>query len=240
MKEERAESILKELKALARPENLPGMARYGINTATALGVPIPELRRIAKRTGKDHGLAKALWATGVHEARILASMVDDPALVTRGQMDKWAAAFNSWDLCDQCCANLFEDTPFAWEKALKWSSSKSGFVKRAAFSLMARLAVSDKKAADADFDRFLPVILKEADDDRTPVKKAINWALRQIGKRSLELNRKAVRAALGMKKLDSKSARWIASDALRELNDEAVVSRIRGRQEKKSPKRSRD
>lgn len=227
---ESAAAILRELHALSRPQNLPGMARYGINTARALGVSIPELRRIAKRAGRDHALAGKLWASRVHEARILAGMVEDPALVTGEQMDQWAAAVDSWDLCDQLCANLFEKTPVAWGKAVEWSSAAGEFKKRAAFSLMARLAVSDKPAADSEFEKLLPIIMREAADDRNAVRKALCWALRQIGKRSLAFNARAVETARGLKEMDSKSARRTASAALRELQDEAVAERIRERE----------
>lgn len=222
----RAEQILEELNSLARPESLPGMARYGINTTRALGVQIPELRRIARRTGRDHALAVKLWASRVHEARILAGMVEDPATLTGEQMDQWAAAVDSWDLCDQLCANLFEKSPMAWGKAVEWSSAPEEFRKRAAFSLMARLAVSDKGAADGEFEKLLPMIEREAVDERNAVKKALCWALRQIGKRDLALNARAVESAKRLKALDSRSARWTASAALRELEDEAVVGRI--------------
>lgn len=221
-----ADVILKELRSIARPENLPGMARYGINTDEALGVPIPNLRKIAKREGKDHGLARALWASKIHEACILAAMVEEPGKVTSAQMDRWVKAFDSWDLCDQVCSNLFDKTPFAYEKAFAWAGRDETFVRRAGFTLMACLAVHDKNAPDAKLAAFLPVIEKGADDERNFVKKAVNWALRQTGKRSRALNRKAIACARRIARIDSKPARWIARDALRELEGEKVQRRV--------------
>ena len=220
------QGILNELRSLAHPENLPGMARYGINTSNALGVSIPNLRKMAKSIGKDHPLARRLWSTGIHEARILAAMIEDPVKVTSAQMGRWARAFNSWDLCDQVCSNLFDKTPLAYEKAHEWSAREETFVKRAGFTLMACLAVHDKSAPLKKLAEFLPLIEREAADERNYVKKAVNWALRQIGKRNRSLNRKAVAAAGRIAKTDSKSARWIASDALRELTSDKTRRKL--------------
>ncbi len=225
------------LKELSDPKAVEGMARYGINPEKTLGVSIPKLRKLAKEAGKDHELAGRLWASGVHEARILAGMVDDPAAVTEEQMETWVADFDSWDVCDQVCMNLFWLTPFAYEKCFEWSSRPEEFVKRAAFALMARLAWSDKSAGDERIASFLPVIEAQADDGRNFVKKAVNWALRQIGKRNLELNRLAVESARRLSESDSKAARWVASDALRELEGEAVQRRLRESQAKPGGKR---
>ncbi len=218
--------ILQKLKALSDPEAVAGMARFGINPENTYGVSIPNLRQIAKETGKDHALAQQLWASGIHEARILASMVDDPEMVTEEQMESWVQDFDSWDVCDQCCMNLFEKTGFAYQKANEWSSNDREFTKRTAFVLIARLAVSDKKADDDLFESFFPLIKREAGDNRNFVKKAVNWALRQIGKRNLNLNRKAIQVAEDIQRTDSKSARWIAADALRELTSPAVQERL--------------
>ncbi len=218
--------VLERLKALGDPDSLDGMARFGIATETAYGVRVPKLRKLAKELGTDHELAKDLWESGVHEARILASMVDDPKRVTEGQMESWVGDFASWDVCDQCCMNLFDKTPLAWRKAKEWSTREEEFVKRAAFALMASLAVHDKKAPDAVFADFLPVIKREATDGRNFVRKAVNWALRQIGKRNLALNRQAVVTAEEISEIDSKSARWIAADALRELTNPQVQKRL--------------
>jgi 3-methyladenine DNA glycosylase AlkD len=221
-----AKSILEHLRSLANPENVAGMARFGINPEKTYGISIPELRRIARQVGKDHELAQDLWDSGIHEARILACFIDEPAKVTEAQMDRWAADFDSWDVCDQCCGNLFDRTPFAYQKALEWSEYEQEFVKRAAFALMAYLAVHDKKAPDSPFEAFLPIIVRESSDDRNYVKKAVNWALRQIGKRSRYLNERAIEIAEEIKRTDSRAARWIASDALRELTSDKVQAKI--------------
>ena len=222
--------ILKRLKSLANPEAVAGMVRFGINPSDrTLGVSIPNLRKIARETGKDHSLAGQLWKSGIHEARTLAGMIDDPAMVTDGQLEDWVKEFDSWDVCDQCCSNLFDKTGFAYQKAMEWSERKEEFVKRAGFVLMAALAVHGKERDDKEFEKFLPIIKKASNDDRNFVKKAVNWALRQIGKRSLHLNRKAIETAERIRRIDSKSARWIASDALRELTSEAVQRRLKGK-----------
>jgi 3-methyladenine DNA glycosylase AlkD len=223
------DDILAELEALSDPEALPFMEKYGITPARAFGVSIPDLRKIAKKAGVDHSLASRLWKKDTRETRILASMVDDPDMVTEEQADAWVRDFDYWEICDQCCMNLFEDTPFAYRKCLEWSSWEGEFEKRAGFVLMARLAVSDKKAGDRKFLLFLPIIERESIDDRNYVKKAVNWALRQIGKRNLALNRAAIRTAGEIHKLDSSSARWIATHALRELRGEKVQKRLRGK-----------
>jgi 3-methyladenine DNA glycosylase AlkD len=218
--------VINRLKSLSDPEAVKGMTRFGINPKNTYGVSIPNLRKLAKEIGRNHELAQQLWETGIHEARILASMIDNPEEVTNEQMESWVKDFDSWDVCDQCCSNLFEKTRFAYQKAIEWSSRKEEFVKRAGFVLMARLAVSDKKAADNPFVTFLSVIQREAGDNRNFVKKAVNWALRQIGKRNPALNKKAIEAAKEIQKVDSRSSRWISSDALRELTSEAVQRRL--------------
>lgn len=209
--------ILAELRAWGDPKNIAGMARYGINTTGTLGVPVVVLRRLARQIGRNHHLATELWTSGIHEARILATIVGEPARVTRRQMNQWARDFDSWDVCDQACANLFRYTPHAWPMAAKWADARPEFVRRAAFSLMAGLAVKDKRASDADFKALLPLIAKAATDDRNMVKKAVNWALRSIGKRNPHLRAVAIGAAEEIRRIDSPAARWIASDALREL-----------------------
>jgi 3-methyladenine DNA glycosylase AlkD len=219
--------ILKKLKFLSNPKAVEGMARFGINPENTYGISIPTLRSLAKEIGMDHALAQELWASEIHEARILASMMDESSKVTEEQMEAWAKDFDSWDVCDQCCMNLFEKTEFAYRKCVEWSSRDEEFVKRAGFVLMARLAVSDKKAGDEKFTNFLPIIKMEAVDERNYVKKAVNWALRQIGKRNPNLNRMAIRAAEEIQEIDSRSARWIASDALRELTSEEVQQRLK-------------
>lgn len=219
-------SIIKKLERHAVPKNKGGMARFGIETRSALGVSVPSIRKTAKEIRKDHELAIELWKSGIHEARILASMIDDPKKVTEAQMNEWVKDFDSWDLCDQCCMNLFDKTPFAYEKAMEWAKNDTEFIKRAGYAMMASLAVHDKKANDGKFYPFLHAIAKGCNDDRNFVKKAVNWALRQIGKRNKKLNQLAIKTANEIVTLDSKPARWIASDALQELQNEAVLNRL--------------
>jgi 3-methyladenine DNA glycosylase AlkD len=213
-----AAGLIATLRSHSNAANVAGMARYGIRTEAALGVPVPVMRALAKQAGKSHALARELWSSGIHEARILATMVEEPGRITPRQMDRWARDFDSWDVCDQACGNLFRYTPCAWDKAVEWARAKPEFVKRAGFSLMAGLAVKDKATADPRFEALLPLIAAAAGDDRNMVKKAVNWALRQIGKRNPRLRRKAIAAAREIHKQGTRSARWIASDALRELS----------------------
>ena len=193
------------------------MARYGINTKGTLGVTVVLIRGMAKGIGRDHMLAQELWDSGIHEARILATIVDDPARVTKRQMGQWARDFDSWDVCDHACHNLFRYTPHAWDMAVKWAGARSEFVRRAGFSLMAGLAVKAKDAPDERFAALLPLIAAASTDDRNMVKKAVNWALRSIGKKNTVLRARAITAAEAIARVDSASARWIAADALREL-----------------------
>jgi 3-methyladenine DNA glycosylase AlkD len=218
--------LIKRLKSLSNPEAVAGMARFGINPRNTYGVSIPVLRKMAKQIGQNHLLSQRLWKTGIHEARILAGMIDLPEEVTEKQMERWARDFDSWDVCDQVCSNLFDQTEFANKKAINWSERGEEFVKRAGFVLMAALAVHDKEAGDKEFLKFLPIIKRDARDERNFVKKAVNWALRQIGKRNLALNRMAIKTAKEIQGIDSKAAKWIASDAIRELTSEAVRKRL--------------
>jgi 3-methyladenine DNA glycosylase AlkD len=188
---------------------------------------MPVVRELGKRVGKNHTLAEELWSSEIHEARILAGLVDDPKQVTEEQMERWAIDFDSWDVCDQVCSNLFDRTPFAYKKALEWSEREEEFVKRAGFVLMAALSTHDKKAPDEKLLPFFDIILREANDDRNFVKKAVNWALRGLGKRSKFLNQHAIETAHKMAEIDSKAARWNASDTLRELNSEKVQARLK-------------
>jgi 3-methyladenine DNA glycosylase AlkD len=237
----RAEAVLEELAAQGSEEARAGMARYGIRTEDAFGVSIYVLRPLAKKLGRDHDLALALWATGNHEARLLASMVDDPAQVTERQMDAWAAQFDSWDVCDQVTSNLFDKTPFAYQKVREWSAAEDEWIKRAAFATAAALAVQDKEAADEPFLEILELCRREAGDDRNFVKKAVKWAVRNIGKRDVRLHAAAIataeailaeaeeRAAADRKDPAARSGRWIARDALRELRSDKVTERVRRR-----------
>jgi len=223
---EKVEEVLKKLNKLSNPKSLKGMARFGIKPDKALGISIPNLRKLAKEIGKNHKLALQLWRSEIHEARILAGLIDEVDKVTEKQMDLWIKDFNSWDVCDQVCANLFDKTSFAFKKAIEWTRREEEFEKRAGFALMACLAWHDKGAGDSKFIKFFPAIKRESIDERNYVKKAVNWALRQIGKRNRNLNKEAIKIALVIQKIESKSARWIANDALRELKSEAVQKRL--------------
>ncbi|MBF0503893.1 MAG: DNA alkylation repair protein [Candidatus Omnitrophica bacterium] len=211
------QNIIQQLKNQANPRNVEGMARFGINTHNTLGVSIPVLRQMAKEIGKNHTMALELWDSGIHEARLLAGFIDVPAMVTKKQINSWVKDFDSWDICDQVCSNLFDKTPFAYSMAVEWSNKEKEFIKRAGFVLMACLAVHDKEADDKNFLSFFPLIIRGAIDERNFVKKAVNWALRQIGKRNKALNKIAIETAQDMQAIPSKSARWIATDALREF-----------------------
>ncbi len=213
-----AHEILTQLRSLANPTNVQGMARFGINTENTLGVSVTTLRQIARSHRNNHPLALSLWESGIHEARILASIIDDPAQVSEAQMEAWVSDFNSWDLVDQCCMNLFDKTPFAFNKALEWSAREEEFIRRAGFSLMAVIAVHHKQLSDDTFEPFFAAILTRCSDERNFVKKAVNWALRNIGKRSPRLCDRAIEVAEQMKQIDSKAARWNAADTLRELH----------------------
>jgi len=235
---QRLTAVMDELAGKASDESRAGMARYGINVTHAFGVSVHELRRMAKALGTDHDLALALWDTGSHEARTLASMVDDPAAVSAAQMEEWAAAFDSWDVCDQVTSNLFDKTPFAYDKVREWSAAEDEWVKRAAFATAAALAVQDKKAPDERFLAILDLIRREAGDGRNFVKKAVNWALRNIGKRNAALHAAAIDtaeailasaealAAVDRRDPAARSARWVARDALRELRSDKVLHRF--------------
>lgn len=223
---EKSDQIIVQLKSMADPQAVQGMAKFGINPQNTLGISIPTLRQLAKENGRDHELAEELWFSGIHEARLLACFIDDPRQVTQDQMERWVADFDSWDVCDQCCSNLFDRTPFAYLKSIAWSAQETEFVRRAGYVMMACLAVHDKQAPDDRFETFFPLIIVGATDERNYVKKAVNWALRQIGKRNAGLNSKSIEIANQILQIDSKSAHWIASDALRELTSEAVQKKI--------------
>ena len=216
------EDIISLLKSMANPYNVAGMARFGINPDNTLGISVADLRSIAKKIGKQHALANQLWSSGIHEARILACLIDDPKQITTEQMERWVRDFDSWDVCDLCCIHLFRKTTFAYEKAAEWTEREDEFERRAGFVLIATLAVHEKKAGNEIFEAFLSVIKQKAADERNFVKKAVNWALRQIGKRNRILNSAAIKTAEEIRSLNTKSARWVANDAIRELASEKV------------------
>lgn len=228
----RYKEILKKLKSLANPKALKGMTRFGINPHNTLGIPMYALRDMAKEIGRNHKLAHQLWNSKIHEARLLAGFIGEPDKMSEKQMEKWVEDFDSWDICDQLCGNLFDKTRFAYKKVFEWSKREEEFVKRAGFVLIATLSVHDKRAKDKKFEQFFPIIKKHSIDERNFVKKAVNWALRQIGKRNISLNKKSIKVAREIQRIDSKSARWIASDALRELKSEKVQKRLKVRNNK--------
>lgn len=211
------DKILRELRTLSNPADLAGMARFGIDVRSRLGVHVPQLRALARRIGRNQALAEQLWASGVLDARILASMIAEPAVISRSTMDKWTRDFTSWDVCDACCCDLFDRTPHVWQKIHKWAASEREFVRRAAFSTLAGAAVHLKTAPDERFLDGLALIEKYAFDDRNFVRKAANWALRNIGKRNATLLRAAIACAERVRAQNTRSARWIAADALREF-----------------------
>ena len=219
------QEIITTLESLANQENVAGMSRFGINTKNTLGISVYNLRKMAKDFKRDHALALRLWDSGIHEARILASFVEEPAKVTEEQLESWVLDFDSWDTVDQV-SDLIWRTPFAVRKIHEWSKRKEEYVKRTAFSLIAELSCHARDMKDADFEQFFPIIKDAATDERNFVKKAVNWALRNIGKLSKYLNAKAILVAEELKTIDSKSARWIAADVLRELKSDAVRQRI--------------
>ncbi len=225
------DEIIEKLESLGNAVNIAGMARFGIVAKKAFGISAPVLKAFAKdlkkQTNDRHRLALELWATGIHEARIVAYLIDDPKKVTEAQMDSWAADFDNWAICDGACGHLFCRTEFAYQKVFEWSERGEEFVKRAGLVLPAWLAVHDKKADDAALAQFLPLLEKHADDDRNFIKKAVNWSLRQIGKRNANLNELALETAERIKARNTKAARWIAADAVRELTSEKIQARLK-------------
>lgn len=220
--------VIGRLRKMASPKNAAGMARFGINPKGTLGISIYDLRPLARKIGRNHKLAQRLWTSGIHEARILASYIDEPERVTERQIERWVKDFDSWDVCDQVVP-LFEQTPYARRKIAQWATSNGEFVKRAAFAMIADVAWHDKAAGDKAFEPFFRLIKHAATDDRNFVKKAVNWALRNIGKRNQALNKRAIAVAKEIGRLDARAARWIAADALRELTSAKVRQRLKGK-----------
>jgi 3-methyladenine DNA glycosylase AlkD len=218
--------ILARLESLKNPKNIEGMKRFGITPKQCFGVSMPVLRELGKEMGKNHDLAQELWAIDTRETRILASLVDEKDKVTEAQMDLWVKEFSYWEIVDQVIINLFEHTPFAFKKALEWSLRGAEFERRAGFVLIARIAGRNKTIKRSELEPFIPLIIKGSTDDRAGVKKAVNWALRELGKRDLESHKLAIDVAQRIAKLDSTAARWVASDALRELRSDKVRTRL--------------
>jgi len=221
------DNLIEKLKSKSRVDQLQGMAKYGIKTDNRLGVSIPDIRKIAKEFGKNHDVALELWKTNIADARILAALIDEVEKVTSEQMDQWVKDFDSWDVCDQVCMNLFDKTPFAWDKIVEWSNKDEEFVKRAAFALLACLAWHDKKASNEKFIEYLPIVKKNISDDRNYVKKAISWSIRNIGKRNIKLHSYVLIFAEEIKRINTKNAKWIASDIIRDLNTIQTKKRLK-------------
>jgi len=222
--------VLSRLEMMANQANVDGMARYGIKPNKVYGISMPTLKKLAREIGRDHKLALELWDSGYHEARMVAALIAEPRRVTEKQMEAWAGDFDSWALCDSVCGYLLDRTPCAWKKASEWSERQEELVKRAAFALMAWLAVHDKNTEDEKYIALLTIIKREAADTRNLVSKSVNWALRQIGKRNRKLNSLAIQAAHEIEGYDSRQARWVAHDALSELTSEKVQSRFRNKE----------
>lgn len=222
--------VVAELRRFSEKRNIEGMARFGIRAKKVLGVSKPRIDELARKIGRNHALALRLWETGIHDARILAGMIAEKERVTAALMDQWVKHFDNWDICDGTCCHLFVFAEPAWTRAFAWSTRKEEFQKRAGFALAAYLAVHDKTAPNAAFQKYLKVIEREAEDERNFVRKAVNWALRNIGKRNIKLNREAIRVAEKLRRRDSRAARWIAADALRELRSTAIQRRLQAKQ----------
>ena len=222
-------AVLQELQGLADPRVKAKMSYFGVNVPKAHGISTPVLHKFARHIGKSQELAEELWKSGIHEARILATLIGEPHRITSAQMERWVRDFDSWDVVDAACCYLYASAKPAWSKVAAWSCRKPEFEKRAAFSLLAYLSYKDKGAPDSRFRRCLPLIEREAHDERNFVRKAANWALRNIGKRNLALNRAAIATANRIRRQDSRAARWIAADALRELTSDAVQRRLRAK-----------
>lgn len=232
------ERALRELERYGEPKNVKGMARFGIRARIVYGVSKPRLEEIVRKIGKNHALGVRLWETGIHDARLLGMLISEPEEVTAGQMERWVRDFDNWDVCDGTCCHLFAAAKPAWKKAFEWSRRKKEFEKRAGFALAAYLAVHDKAASDALFRKYLKVIEREAWDERNFVRKAVNWTLRNIGKRNQALNREAIQCAERIRKGGTRSGRWIAADALRELRSEAVRNRLHRKRARSARKRA--
>ena len=224
-----SQELLKKLLSKANSKSVEGMAKFGMTPTNRLGISVPEMRKIAKENGKDHTTAMELWDSGIPEAQIVAALIAESGELTEEQMEHWVKDINSWDVCDQVCMNLFDKSPLAWKKIYDWSEREEEFVKRTAFSLIACIAWHDKTLADEKLIELFPIIKRESTDERNFVKKAVNWALRHIGKKNQNLNKAAIKLAREIKQIDSKSARWIANDAIRELESEKVQLRLKGK-----------
>ena len=220
------EEVMAQLKSMGDPKNVEGMRRFGIKSENNFGNSVTTLRNYAKKIGKNHCLAVKLWESGIRDARMVAACIENPETISEEQVDNWVHGLDSWDICDHCCGHFFDKTPFAYKKVREWTKSNELFVKRAGFSLIAWLAVHDKKKDDYEFVDFLKIIERESTDERKYIRKSVNWALRQIGKRNTDMNKKALEVSRKIQKIDNKTAKWIASDAIRELTSEKVKQKL--------------
>lgn len=232
------EEVLNELKSMADPKFAGQLAMAGINNNKALGITMPQIRELAKKAGKNHEIAGQLWKSGIHEGKLLSIFVEEPQKVTEQQLDDWVKDIDSWDICDQCMAALTIKTPYAYDKAFEWVKSEEEFIRRSGIVTLVAITVHDKKQSDEVIAGFLDTAEQYCLDERNFVKKAVNWLIRQIGKRSLELNPKAIKTAENIleKYPDSKTARWIAKDAIRELKSEAVIERLKKKKKRQEAK----
>jgi len=223
------DSIINQLKSYADEENRKGMAKYGINTANALGVKVEKIREIARQTGKDDNLASELWDTGIHEARILATIIADPENADSDELDKWASDLDSWDLCDQFCSNLVSVSPHAKMKIIQWCIQDENFVKRAGFATMANYVRKNNDIPDKDIEGYFSLIINESEDKRNYVRKAVSWALRSIGKTNIHYNRKAVKISKMLKDTGTKPAKETAQEALKDLQKRELLRKLSGK-----------
>jgi 3-methyladenine DNA glycosylase AlkD len=226
------EAILITIKKSFNQRNREGMARFGIPSVNAVGMSSPQMRELAKKIGKNHELALALWKTDLYEAKIIATLIDEPVLLTEGQMCLWTKDFNSWALCDATCFNLFRKNDLSWNEVYYFAKQKEEFVKRTAFSLIAGLVSYRKEAKDDVFVEYLDLCYRNTEDPRIYVRKAVNWAIRQIGKRDILLNKKAIEISEKIRLKEDRTSNWIAGDALRELKNEKIQNRLREKSKK--------
>ena len=225
--------ILQSLEALATPRDLANLQRFGITAARPLGVSMANIQKLARQVGRDHATAAALWASGIYEARLLTAYVDDPAEVTPAQMDRWCRDFDNWGVCDTLCFALFDRTPHAWGRIDSWARARPEFVRRAAFALLASLAVHDKATPDEMFAARLPLVERAASDDRDLVRKGVSWALRTIGRRNRALHAAALEVAHRLAGAADPGSRWVGKDAVRELTGPVVTRQLQRRAAKK-------
>lgn len=220
------DAVLKSLKSRGSQANIDGMARYAIQSPKALGVSLADLRRMAKELGRNHALALELWETGWHEARMLASFIADPNEITASQMDRWVRDFDNWAITDTVCFSLFDRTPHAWSKVDQWTRRRGEFERRAAFALLASMALHDEWGPDAEYRKRLPLVKKYASDERNFVKKGVSWALHGIGCRSAALNAAAIEVAEDLASSSNRTERWVGKDALRKLRSAPTAKRV--------------